>query len=632
MLILKNISKQYEGSNTAVLNNINLSFDDHGLVSILGASGSGKTTLLNIIGALDKPDTGSVLVDGVDITKLKEKDLNKYHNQVIGFVYQNYNLINYLNVVDNIELINKNTYIESLLEYLNIKNKKFEKIKNLSGGEKQRVAIARSLSNNPRILLCDEPTGALDVKNGENIMEILKSISSETLVIMVTHNQELAEKYSDRIITLQDGNILNDTNSNVLKSQKSTKFPNTKIKIFRILNIILNNLKSKYKRNILTILAFSVGLISLSLVLGISSGFEKSLEVEEKESLSKYPIFISENSTNLDNELKSIFSSPEELDNNYIYKKDTNHKNIIDEYYLDDLSEVEPYLNYHINTYNFNNVVVNISNKKIDELNIIKGKKEISENEALIITNNNTLDESVFLSLNLKEDKYTYDELLSKYFKINKKKYEIAGIASLDDESYLNNLSGILIYDSHPSKTPLNISLYPKDYENKLELLNFLNKYKDIEYTDYSTTIKSFGTTLMNGVSIILICFSSISLLVSTITIGIISYISVIERVKEIGLFKSLGLSNSHIKEIFLLENIILGVISSIFSFTICKIISVPFNEALSNLTGMNNIFLIDSKLLMTILSVSITLSTIGSYFPIKKTRKLRIVDCLKYE
>lgn len=229
MLTLKNISMQYEGSNNLILNNINLSFGENGLVSILGPSGCGKTTLLNIIGGLDKPTNGSVLIDGYDITKLKRKELDKYHNRIIGFVYQNYNLIDYLNVVDNIELINKNIYIKELLEQFNLSNKKYKKIKHLSGGEKQRVAIARSISNNPKILLCDEPTGALDTKTGHTIMKFLKSISSEILVIMVTHNKELANTYSDRIISLEDGNIVYDSNTYEESSYEIKSFLKTKI-------------------------------------------------------------------------------------------------------------------------------------------------------------------------------------------------------------------------------------------------------------------------------------------------------------------------------------------------------------------------------------------------------------------
>lgn len=632
MLTIKNISMQYEGSNNLILNNINLSFGENGLVSILGPSGCGKTTLLNIIGGLDKPTNGRVLFDGHDITKLKRKELDKYHNQVIGFVYQNYNLIDYLNVVDNIELINKNIYIKELLEQFSLSSKKYKKIKHLSGGEKQRVAIARSISNNPKILLCDEPTGALDTKTGHTIMKFLKSISSEILVIMVTHNKELANTYSDRIISLEDGNIVYDSNTYEESSYEIKKFLKTKIKITRILNIIFKNLQSKYKRNILSIIAFSVGLISLGLVLGISSGFNKSMELEEKNSLSKYPIYISETSTNLDNELNNIFEEKNNIEDEYIYKKENGHINKLDFEYINSLSKIEEFLNYQINTYLIQDKIINVSDKKIKELEIIKGHNIENKNEIILIATNNTVDENILRSLNLSGNKFSFDEILNREIKIKKEKYKVVGIAKVNEDSYLNTLSGLLSISDFPKQIPLNISLYPKDYESKKSVLNHLNNYKDIEYTDYSSSIKNLSKTLMNGITIILLSFSTISLLVSTIMIGIVSYISVLERIKEIGLFKSLGLSNFHVKNIFLFENIILGIIASILSFIVCRISSIPINNLLTSLTGMNNILLVNSNLLITLLCVSISLSIIGSYLPIRKTKKLKIIDCLKYE
>lgn len=632
MLTLKNISMQYEGSNNLILNNINLSFGENGLVSILGPSGCGKTTLLNIIGGLDKPTNGSVLIDGYDITKLKRKELDKYHNRIIGFVYQNYNLIDYLNVVDNIELINKNIYIKELLEQFNLSNKKYKKIKHLSGGEKQRVAIARSISNNPKILLCDEPTGALDTKTGHTIMKFLKSISSEILVIMVTHNKELANTYSDRIISLEDGNIVYDSNTYEESSYEIKSFSKTKIKITRILNIILKNLQSKYKRNILSVIAFSVGLISLGLVLGISSGFNKSMELEEKNSLSKYPIYISETSTNLDNELNNIFEEKNNIEDEYIYKKENGHINKLDFEYINSLSKIDEFLNYQINTYLIQDKIINVSDKKIKELEIIKGHNIENKNEIILIATNNTVDENILRSLNLSGNKFSFDEILNREIKIKKEKYKVVGIAKVNEDSYLNTLSGLLSISDFPKQIPLNISLYPKDYESKKNVLNHLNNYKEIEYTDYSSSIKNLSKTLMNGITIILLSFSTISLLVSTIMIGIVSYISVLERIKEIGLFKSLGLSNFYVKNIFLVENIILGIIASILSFIVCKISSIPINNLLTSLTGMNNILLINSKLLITLLCISISLSIIGSYLPIRKTKKLKIIDCLKYE
>lgn len=632
MLKLTNISKQYEGSSNLTLKNINLEFESTGLVSILGPSGCGKTTLLNLIGGLDTPTSGSILIDNYELTKLKKIDLDRYHNQYVGFVYQNYNLINYLNVVDNIELINKNKEIDLLLDYLHLKDKAKKQVKYLSGGEKQRVSIARSLSNNPRFLLCDEPTGALDTKTSHEIMKLLKEISKTTLVIMVTHNEELAKRYSDRIIALEDGDVKSDTKAKTKCTNSSFSFKKIHVSISKILNIITKNIKSKYKRNFLTVIAFSIGLISLGLVLSISAGFNKSMEREEKESLSKYPIYISETSTNLNKDLKNIFSEQEKVEDDYIYKIESTHTNIIDESYIKGLSKLEQNINNQINSYLIDGKVLSISKKPIDEIIIKSGRNIENANELLLVVNNNQIDGSVLLSLGLKEEKYKYEDIINYQVKINKNKYKIVGIASFDDESYYQDVTGLLSYDAEFNSTPVSISLYPKDYENKSAIIKHLDSYPQVEYTDYSSTLKSVSKTLMDGVTIILLCFSMISLIVSTIMIGIISYISVIERIKEIGLFKSLGLSSRNIKVVFIGENILLGIISSMFSFDVLKIISIPINKILTNITGMTDILLINSNILIVLLSISIILSIIGSYFPIRKTKKLKIIDCLRYE
>lgn len=632
MLILRNISKQYERSGNFVLSNINLEFKDKGLVSVLGPSGCGKTTLLNLIGGLDTPSEGEIIVDDFTLNNLRKKDLNRYHNQYVGFVYQNYNLINYLNVSENIELIAKNQFTDKLLEYLHLYNKKFSKIKNLSGGEKQRVAIARSLINNPHILLCDEPTGALDIKTSHEIMELLKNISKNMLVIMVTHNKDLANKYSDRIITLEDGSVIKDTKKQRNTLPRKHNLKKIKISFSRIIKIILNNIKNKYKRNILTILAFSIGLIALSLVLAISNGFNKSLEKEEKESLSKYPIFISETSLNLDKSIKDIFSSTELHNEEYIYKEKTEHKNIITKEYIDDLNKINKFLNYQINTYILDGKILTISDKKLEEINIISGNDIKETNEVLLFVNNNTINAEVLESLGFTKEKYSYNEIINYEFKIKKENYKIVGIASIESDSYLSNINGLLSYQSLPNIIPLSISLYPKDYKSKSEILKHLENYKAVEFTDYSSTIKSLSKSLMNGITVILISFSAISLMVSTIMIGIISYISIYERIKEIGLFKSLGLSNFYIKVIFMGENVLLGIIASSFSFIVSKCISIPLNNILTSLTGLQNIILINSKLLITLFIISISLSLIGTYFPIRKTKKLKIIETLKYE
>ena len=634
MLILKNISKQYKGNKDLTLKNINIKFKSQGLVAILGPSGCGKTTLLNLIGGLDKPTGGKIIVDDLELNSLSEKDLDNYHHQYVGFIFQNYNLINYLNVEENIELVDNIKDKDKLLTYLHLADKKKRKVKKLSGGETQRVALARSLTNSKKLLLCDEPTGALDTKTTEEIMKLLKEFAKDRLVIVVTHNESIAKTYADRIIKMEDGCIISDSDPHVYEDMTEFTLKKAKIKYIRLLTIMQNNLKNKYKRNILSLIAFSVGLISLGLVLSLASGFNKSIEKEEKDSLSRYPLFISKNSTNLENSFKDIFVNEEKnYENNYLYSLKESKKNKITLKYINDLEAIESNSQYLIKTYLVDNVIYSISNNKISELKIQHGRDLVKDGEALLIMQNQQIDSHYLESIGLTKDKYNYDDLLGYKFKIKKKTYKIVGLAEVDPDSYLNNLSGLLLKENDfPKEIPLEVSIYPLDYANKLKIIAYLKKYPEVEYTDYSETIKNLSTTLVDGVSVVLIVFSFLALFVSTIMIGIISYISIIERIKEIGIFKSLGLRTSHIKFIFIGENIILGFLASELSYLLCKLISLPLNDYLNDLTGMDNILLIDSKLLYILMFISLFLNILGSYFPVRKTKKLKIVDCLKYE
>ena len=259
MLKLKNIVKAYNSQ--VILNNISITLPNKGLVSLIGTSGSGKSTLLNLIGGLDKPDQGNIIVNNKDITKFNFRELDWYRSKYVGFIFQSYNLIEYLSVKDNLSLIKSNySYTLRKLDIYDLRNMK---VSLLSGGEKQRVAIARAILKNPKILLCDEPTGALDSKNSSQVMKILKKLSKDRLVIVITHNKELARKYSDNIIYIKDGVISDNLEIND-KTDKMIVDKHRKINIFKIFYSHLNN---KHKRNLLISLSFAIGLIALGLVL-----------------------------------------------------------------------------------------------------------------------------------------------------------------------------------------------------------------------------------------------------------------------------------------------------------------------------------------------------------------------------
>ena len=627
MLILKGISKKYNGSKKEVLKNINLVFNSKGLVTILGSSGCGKSTLLNIIGLIDKPTSGSIYFNGKDITYIRGRELDYYHHHHIGFIYQNYNLINSLNVENNINLLQNNEL--DVLKTLSIEKYKKVIVKKLSGGEQQRVSIGRAIVNNPSILLCDEPTGALDSKTGDSIMKILKRISKKKLVIMVTHDEKLANLYSDRIIRLKDGEIIDDTCVLSIKNETPTYYKGKfKIKFSKILKIVLNNIKIKYKRNILMILAFSIGLLALSCVLGISNGFTRSLDNAEKNSLSEYPIYISETSTDALEELDEIFESSKRSED-YIYSIKTINKNIIDNKLFNLIDTIDA--KYKV--YNFitkdNKIITNVSNNYLDNVKLLKGKKEIKDNEALIMLDyNNTIDANQLRMFNLNKDKYSLAALLNKKIKINNQKYKIVGIIKNTEDSVMSDNSGIII--NKQIGIPYSISIYPKDYSNKEKIISILKNKTDVKFTDYANSIKSLSKTIMNGISTILITFSLISLIVSTIMISIVTMISIMERTKEIGIYKSLGASNKYIKEIFILENILISLVSATLSIIIEFAISMPINKLIYELTDLSNVMVLSNNNIIIIYLLSIIFSLMGSIIPLNRINKVNIADTLK--
>ena len=309
MLELKNITKIYETGNEKVeaLKGIDLKFRESEFVSILGQSGCGKTTLLNIIGGLDRYTTGDLIINGKSTKDFKDRDWDAYRNYSIGFVFQSYNLIGHQTVLSNVELaltisgVSKKERRQraiNALEEVGLKDQINKKPNQLSGGQMQRVAIARALVNNPDIILADEPTGALDTKTSVQVMKILKRISKDKLIIMVTHNSELAEKYSSRIIKILDGKITDDSNpieeKNKKTKQQEQNFKKTSMKFFTAFQLSLNNLLTKKGRTILTAFAGSIGIIGIALILAISTGVQNYIDKIEEDTLSSYPITIEE--------------------------------------------------------------------------------------------------------------------------------------------------------------------------------------------------------------------------------------------------------------------------------------------------------------------------------------------------
>ena len=332
MLQLKNITKNYLSGDNEVnaLKGINLEFRESEFVSILGQSGSGKTTLLNIIGGLDRYTSGDLVINGKTTKEFKDKDWDTYRNHSVGFVFQSYNLIPHQTVLSNVELAltisgvskeERKRRAKEALEKVGLGDQLNKKPNQMSGGQMQRVAIARALVNDPDILLADEPTGALDSQTSEQVMEILKEISKDRLIIMVTHNPNLAEKYSSRIIRLLDGNITDDTNpyhaseKDIEKAKKKKeKSGKASMKFGTAVRLSLNNLMTKKGRTFLTAFAGSIGIIGIALILSLSHGMQSYIDRVEEDTLSSYPITIQESTIDMSSMMESMMGSDEEVE------------------------------------------------------------------------------------------------------------------------------------------------------------------------------------------------------------------------------------------------------------------------------------------------------------------------------
>ena len=327
MLELKNITKDYISGDTKVeaLKGVSIKFRKSEFVSILGQSGCGKTTLLNIIGGLDKYTSGDLIINNKSTKEFKDRDWDAYRNYSIGFVFQSYNLIPHQTILSNVELAltlsgvsrkERTKRAIEALEAVGLKEQIHKKPNQLSGGQMQRVAIARAIVNNPDIILADEPTGALDTKTSMQVMDILKEISKDRLVIMVTHNSELAEKYSTRIIKILDGVITDDSNpydeKTKIKEEKSDKKKKTSMKFFTALRLSLNNLMTKKGRTILTSFAGSIGIIGIALILSISNGVQSYINKVEEETLSSYPITIQESTVDMTSMVENMMGETQE--------------------------------------------------------------------------------------------------------------------------------------------------------------------------------------------------------------------------------------------------------------------------------------------------------------------------------
>ena len=506
MLKLKNITKTYISGDEKVnaLKGIDIEFRKSEFVSILGQSGCGKTTLLNIIGGLDRYTSGDLIINGKSTKEYKDRDWDLYRNYSVGFVFQSYNLIPHQSVLDNVELAltisgyskeEKRAKAIKALKSVGLEDKIHKKPSQLSGGQMQRVAIARAIVNDPDIILADEPTGALDTKTSIQIMDLLKEISKDKLIIMVTHNPDLAEKYSNRIVKLVDGKVTDDSNPYDGKDEKE-KITNknktkTHMKFTTALRLSLNNLMTKKGRTILTAFAGSIGIIGIALILSLSSGMNEYITDTQKSTMISYPISIEAETIDVSSILsaRQEMKNPKEIDHgkDAVYSDTSSIKRastITTSLTKNNLTEFKKYLeseNCEINNYVGEQGIVYSYDTKFDVYTYDKDGN-------LINTNGSTFEEnstnSASNETNLKSQMPAMSMLSSDTFEelISGKDDEVVSNAILDDYDVIygqmpkqyNEIVLILDKNNEVSATTLyNLGLLPsQEYKDILEKIN----------------------------------------------------------------------------------------------------------------------------------------------------------------
>jgi len=772
MLQLKDIVKKYNtgGTEIEVLKKVNISFRESEFVSILGASGSGKTTLLNIIGGLDKYSSGDMLLMGRSTKEFTDRDWDSYRNGSIGFVFQSYNLIGHLSVIENVKLAlsisgesNKENDLKAkkALEDVGLGDHLHKKPNQLSGGQMQRVAIARALVTDPKIILADEPTGALDSKTSVQIMELIKEISKEKLVIMVTHNPELARKYSDRIVSVKDGEIIEDTKPYIeQEGNNDYELKKTAMAFSSAIKSSFKNLLTKKFRSLMTVVASSIGIISIGLVLAISSGMDKYIQTMQNENLSSMPITISSNQINFGiGEDNNTSDSSEE---NLVPKSRRDvHKNLYSEDALgngetfikyiqenakDYYSAIDFAKGYQIKalTKNTKGDIVDVKTDGQDnsrgntifsvlpedkslimnQFEIVKSLDQSFEypkgNEVVLFTaKNNEIDKNVLKALGYSEnDKVKYEDILGKEFSIvdnnnyytkvenrsvpaavDEKMYnagtkvKIVAIAKakdsftvpqftlgytkeLQDSLLSKEASSEIVKEQEKDKSkniltntkmdnavatevlsglgantePSSILIYPKTFNDRDKIANTISEYNkkvaekygagtedynkySITYSDMAKQMTSIMSQMIDTITLILTAFAGISLIVSSIMIGILTYVSVVERTKEIGILRAIGARKKDITRIFIAEAGLIGFISGAVGVIVSSGLALPISKTIAKALKIDNFSAgLDIKSAVGLILLSVILTLIASVIPSRMAAKKDPVEALRTE
>ncbi len=849
MLELKNVTKIYEVANfkQKALDKINIKFRQNEFVSILGPSGSGKTTLLNIIGGLDHYTDGDLIINNVSTKEYNDRDWDTYRNHRIGFVFQTYNLIPHQTALQNVELALTLSGVSKeerrkrsiqVLKKVGLEKQMNKRPNQMSGGQMQRIAIARALVNDPDILLADEPTGALDSETSLQVLDLLKEIAKDKLVIMVTHNPELALNYSTRIVKLLDGQIIDDTNpfdgSEIVKEIKE-KHGKSKMNFATAFGLSLNNLMTKKGRTILTAFAGSIGIIGIALILSLANGINEYIKRTEEETLSMYPLVIEKESVDMSTILKTMTGTRERGE---AFDDDKIHSvNIMGDMFKTMAQEVkrndmENFKKYVEDNKELNDLVIEIDYGYKVQLNLYKDSQnevirvnpttvldtigfgasgvsslysdfltgydvfyEMFDDEEMLhrqynleagewpdeynevvleVGSNNEVSDYTLYSLGilsqdeLKEQfnnmisgrkvefsdhEYDKEDFLGLTFKLvlntdyykkengiwidmsNDEKYmqkvinnaeeiKIVGIIKRNEEavggdgsygligyngslmehliekineseiakeqlsnpninvftgrefstntkfdlnsltpeqkkamasmseselaaymegytknmssSYEENISKLGISDK---ENPDTISIYPKDFESKEEIIKIIDKYNDdkeendkIKYNDVVGVMMKSVSSIVNVISSVLIAFVAISLIVSSIMIAIITYISVIERTKEIGILRAIGASKKDISRVFNAETLIEGLTAGVLGIIVTVLLNIPINIIIKNVANISNASILPINGAIILIIISVLLTVIAGFIPAKIASKKDPVEALRTE
>ncbi|GEQ38231.1 antimicrobial peptide ABC transporter ATP-binding and permease protein [Tetragenococcus halophilus] len=781
MLELRDIKKQYKVGNTVTkaLDGVSVAFRQQEFVAILGESGSGKTTLLNVIGGLDQYDSGDMVINGKSTKDFKDKDWDAYRNNSIGFIFQSYNLIGHQGIIDNVELgmtlsgvskKERRKKAEEALERVGLTEHMHKKPSQLSGGQMQRVAIARALANDPDILLCDEPTGALDSQTSVQIMNLIQEVAKDKLVVMVTHNADLANKYADRTISFADGQVTDDSNPHVEgKKKEPFDLKHTKMTFLTALRLSFNNIRTKKGRTFLTAFASSIGIISIAIVLSLSTGFQKQIDQTQSETLAQFPVTISRETTEQDPENfeqersdEGTFPEDKEVTAKISEEDRSQRTNKIDQDFIDYVDDINPALSNNIGYTRLANMnllrevddepeVVKFSNgaedesqaesmmsmmaaqtgigvssfpKQLDDTQgnflednyrLLEGNFPEDTNEVVLVVDENnetninalnnlgfdledgdtiSFDDIVGTTVKLAYNDAFYEELPTGNFIPNQdldevydnednEELTISGVIRNKESSTMDLLApGIAYSDTLAQKVidnnkdsdivqaqedsdtnvmtnediddtakdnlldalgaseiPYSVMIYPNNFDDKEQILDYLDDYNEgkdeddqIVYSDLAGTMTDLTGGIMDAITYVLIAFAGISLITSMIMIGIITYTSVLERTKEIGVLKALGARKKDVTRVFDAETAILGVASGTLGVVLAYLATFPINSVLLNLTDLENVAQLDPMHALILVIVSTVLTMIGGHIPARMAAKKDAAIALRAE